>query len=802
MESERKLEKERQEALEIIKDSEYMLEKCGGGGVDSDVLYKASTLLSKAQSSLNKQEYSIAIEYASQIEDVIDKYLEQKERIERALDIVKVAQSTIGKAKELGLDVFKANELIKNAEAALKAGNYKEATKLAKEAEEKALKIKKDREAYNEASDFISSIESEITKIKNSGIKIPKSDELIKEARSELNKKNYGKAKELAKEAKTKASERKSGYDLAFKSISEAERVLNETKDKGVIISSTEELLIKSKHTFDNGDYKEAIKLSEEIAKRIREESKPEIEVDLPEKTFKHDYWKTVNLIIRNKGNTPAKGVKIIFSKEVEVKGPEELLSVDSGEEKELSVVLKPNGLGDVPLEIKASYKDVDGKEYTAEKRFMLNVSEVGWKEEKKKEKKKAPTSFPTDLESFYSDIEYIGEGGFARIFKATRDKDGKEVAVKVPISLDRETGKSFTKEISNWSILDHENIVELSDLNILPVPYLEMELCDGNLEDEKKPMGVEKAASIIFNLAKGLKHAHSKGIIHRDLKPPNILFKNGKVKISDWGLSKLKVGSKSSSVVAFSPLYAAPEHFSKVRFGKTDERTDIYQLGVVFYELVTGKLPFGGEDVAEISFSIISEQPVPSAEINLKSKDIEHIIMKCIAKQKEERYQSVDELLGDLAVYLKEEYKKSRDFRKSAFFLFELLLHSVERGDTVEAVGWATEGLVSYPKRGYSEKEVQMLKNSIRELMDMKRNCCDKNTKVKDVNRRYDELKDNLVEEGFVGEIEIDKDLGMMIKEMNAELREGEYLDDKHVANLEYFCTKFIERWIAKFLR
>jgi len=525
--------------------------------------------------------------------------------------------------------------------------------------------------------------------------------------------------------------------------------------------------------------------------------------VVLPEKAFKPNYWKRLDLIVRNKGNAHAKAEKIEFSKEVEVKGLKEL-NVNSGEEEKLSIILKPNELGDVPLEIKTTYKDADGKEYSAENLFMLNVTDKPTEENKEGERRregKAHAFFPAELEAFYRDIEYIGEGGFARIFKAVRIKDGKEVAVKIPISLDPETGKAFTKEISNWNLLGHENIVELYDVNILPIPYLEMELCDRSLEEVPKPMEVEEAASIIFDLAKGLKHAHGKGIIHRDLKPSNILFKHGKVKISDWGLSKLKVGSKSSSITAFSPLYAAPEHLSKSKFGKTDERTDIYQLGIVFYELVAGKLPFEGEDVAGISFSIISEQPVPPSKINPKSREIEHIIMKCIAKRKEERYQSVDELIEDLAVYLKEEYKKSRDFRKSAFFLYELLLQSVERGDTVEAVGWATEGLLNYPKRKYSEKEVQMLKNAVKVLMDIKRNYCSENAKVEDVNRKYDELKDNLFED-FVEEIERDKDLGMVIREMNAGLREDERLDDKHVRNLEYFCVKFVKRWIERFLR
>ena len=99
------------------------------------------------------------------------------------------------------------------------------------------------------------------------------------------------------------------------------------------------------------------------------------MEVVLPEKTFKPNYWKRLNLIVRNKGNAHAKAVKIEFSKEVEVKGLKEL-NINSGEEEKLSIILKPDELGDVPLEIKTTYKDADGKEYSAENLFMLNVAE------------------------------------------------------------------------------------------------------------------------------------------------------------------------------------------------------------------------------------------------------------------------------------------------------------------------------------------------------------------------------------------------------------------------------------------
>jgi len=104
------------------------------------------------------------------------------------------------------------------------------------------------------------------------------------------------------------------------------------------------------------------------------------------------------------------------------------------------------------------------------------------------------------------------------------------------------------------------------------------MELCDQSLANLPKPMDVDKAAWIIFNIAEGLKYAHSKGIIHRDLKPQNILLKDGIPKISDWGLSKVLAESSSATATkAFTPLYAAPE---QIKGEDKDERTDIWQLG------------------------------------------------------------------------------------------------------------------------------------------------------------------------------------------------------------------------------
>ena len=143
-------------------------------------------------------------------------------------------------------------------------------------------------------------------------------------------------------------------------------------------------------------------------------------------------------------------------------------------------------------------------------------------------------TSLPPELAVNYKNIELIGQGGFARVFKAVRKSDNTPVAIKIPLSLDAQTGKSFIRELENWTNLNHSNIVKVYDYNILPMPYFEMELCDTDLNEylKNKKLSPREASFLIFNIAEGLKYAHSKNLIHRDLKPHNILLKDGIPKI------------------------------------------------------------------------------------------------------------------------------------------------------------------------------------------------------------------------------------------------------------------------------
>ena len=265
---------------------------------------------------------------------------------------------------------------------------------------------------------------------------------------------------------------------------------------------------------------------------------------------------------------------------------------------------------------------------------------------------------FPPELENKYTGISYIGRGGVAHVFAARRKSDDKLVAVKIPISFDELTGKCFLNEIAAWEKLRHPNIVEVTAVNILPVPYVEMEYVPGSLEAVEKPIPVWKAVHLVKGIADGLDYAHSRGIVHRDIKPHNILItRDFTPKITDWGMSKIiATEMNKSSVAGFSLSYAAPEQVSPADFGRTDARTDLYQLGVLFYELVTGSLPFGGDSVVEVGNAIVREIPPLPSEYNPEAEPVEKIVLKCLEKDPKDRFQTAAELLDALARYLDED--------------------------------------------------------------------------------------------------------------------------------------------------
>jgi serine/threonine protein kinase len=322
----------------------------------------------------------------------------------------------------------------------------------------------------------------------------------------------------------------------------------------------------------------------------------------------------------------------------------------------------------------------------------------------------------PPELSHLYSDSQFIGRGGFARVFKATK-RDGKNVAIKVPISIDPSTGRTFVAEIQNWTKMMHENIVKVYDYNIMP-PYFEMELCDESLANLKKPVLNEKATWLVFSICEGLKYAHSQNIIHRDLKPQNILLRNGIPKISDWGLSRVMLSqSTTSASSSFTLNYAAPE---QVNNRKQDARTDIWQLGVIFYELVTGNLPFKGDTVTDTIIAIATQNPVKPSVLNPDAEELDSIVMRCLEKDPAKRYPSVLELQKEIGTYLKMNYTNSlneslltKNYGHSTDYCADLLLVNMKLGSMVEAYKYASDlaQFVSGELKSNAEEFAEQLK-------------------------------------------------------------------------------------------
>jgi len=255
----------------------------------------------------------------------------------------------------------------------------------------------------------------------------------------------------------------------------------------------------------------------------------------------------------------------------------------------------------------------------------------------------------PAALERKYPGAEYLAEGGVSRVFKARDERNNREIAVKVPIRFDEVTGTQFTKELSIWEGLHHENIVELYAANIFPLPFIEMEYVPLSLAEIKFPIDEAKAAGILRGVAEGLRYAHGQGIVHRDIKPGNILLTSGGIpKITDWGLSKAQ-GTKQSGIIGFSLEYAAPEQLAPNQFGEPGPWTDIYQMGVLFYEMLSGHVPFSGTGVGEITHAILHDSPAPLNIGGRNAEAINAILVKCMSKRPQDRYTSVEDLLADL---------------------------------------------------------------------------------------------------------------------------------------------------------
>ena len=441
----------------------------------------------------------------------------------------------------------------------------------------------------------------------------------------------------------------------------------------------------------------------------------PQINLHLLCKQIALDTWEKENISITNEGSAHAKNITIEFPDDVDVRRIK-TLDILAGETKRFEIRIRAKVKGTIPLDITVTYCDALDKSYTDTFDFDIEVIE----KESITPPPPSPSILPPELAADYPVSSYLGEGGFARVYRAKK-QDGTEVALKIPNSLNRIKGKALYNEMQIWTKLDHRNIVRVLDFSITPMPYLELELCDQSLDKLPKPMPPDEAARIIFDIAEGLKFAHDRKIIHRDLKPQNILLKNGIPKISDWGLSRVMTESKSTTATSFTLYYAAPEQISGEH---KDERTDIWQLGVILYELVTGQLPFTGDSPGAVMTAITTRNPQSPTVINPSLHDVEAMIIKCLEKDPDKRYQSVLELQKALEILLQKNYAKqlkmsaiTHDFRKSAIYCGDLVMFNLMTGDIVKADLYLSD-LVNYSK-GDVKVEAQKLAEHLKYLID-----------------------------------------------------------------------------------
>ena len=257
-----------------------------------------------------------------------------------------------------------------------------------------------------------------------------------------------------------------------------------------------------------------------------------------------------------------------------------------------------------------------------------------------------------------YHIIEELGEGGMGKVFKAVDKEIDEKVAIKVlkpEVASDEGTMARFRNELKLTRRISHRHICRLYDINEADgVPYISMEYVSGeDLKSLVRRIGnftVGKAVVIARQTAEGLSEAHRLGVIHRDLKPQNIMIdREGSAKIMDFGIARSvrSKGLTDEGTIVGTPEYMAPE---QVEGRKADHRADIYSLGIILFEMLTGKVPFEGETPLSVAVKQKTERPVDPRKINFQiPEEVSRIILKCLQKNPDKRYQNSSLLLNDL---------------------------------------------------------------------------------------------------------------------------------------------------------
>lgn len=270
--------------------------------------------------------------------------------------------------------------------------------------------------------------------------------------------------------------------------------------------------------------------------------------------------------------------------------------------------------------------------------------------------------SIGTIIGDRYEILEKVGSGGMADVFRAKCHRLNRYVAIKIlkqDYSEDTKFVTKFRGEAQAIAGISHPNIVGIYDVGEENgMYYIVMELVDGitlkKYIEEKGKLSVKEAVGIALQIANGLEAAHSNHIIHRDIKPQNILIaRDGTAKVTDFGIAKAASSNTITANAMGSVHYISPE---QARGGYSDEKSDIYSLGVTMYEMLSGTLPFNGESAVAIALAHIQEEVVPLAALDATiPKGISNIVNKCMQKKTELRYSCVADLIADLKMFLQD---------------------------------------------------------------------------------------------------------------------------------------------------
>ena len=429
--------------------------------------------------------------------------------------------------------------------------------------------------------------------------------------------------------------------------------------------------------------YSEAIKSFKQAKTRIgslieNASVKLTVKMENAPEDLKVRRWEEMELIVRNDGDIHLADIAVrAVSDNIKMDLDDDEISVKAGKEKKVPIRINFLEEGLVPIKIAISYTDpLKGEMVEIERKFRFDVtaSERGSKRAtrpgesgtKHESIKKAVQELYKDKEEirfksgdFYSYriLDKLGSGGFSTIYRV---ESGDEVfAMKTPkdigmdldetIEINERDIQKFRREASIWAKLTDilpDDVVRLVDVGLQPFPWFVMELASHSLRDVLKDATYDERIEITLDVLSKFDRIHHQGIVHRDIKPENILFIDDELKITDFGISKL-VNSTTRSTLGVSGTcyYMSPEQIQKSRFGGVDWRTDIWQLGVLIYEIFTSRFPFDSESPYEITSNIMHEEPALISDYLEELEPLDNVLLKALRKEKKRRWQSALEL-------------------------------------------------------------------------------------------------------------------------------------------------------------